>query len=136
MGLGLVVRAPLDLGVRYAKSQQKHAEAEAASEKHQEAIAGIAYEIQQAHDSLKEALAREKIQRKGEKAGRAWVNSMSQNFDLGLASTRDLSDALVAYFKARIQRLQAIHDVYITAARLQRASGVTIALSPKDEDDW
>ena len=50
----------------------------------------------------------------------AWPHS-SQNFALGLAEARDLSDALQAFFQMRARYLQSVFDLNIAAWTLARA---------------
>ena len=49
---------------------------------------------------------------------------MAQNFAVGLAETRDFSDALVAFFGMRTRYLQAVYDLDIALSSLARATGV------------
>ena len=59
---------------------------------------------------------------KGEKAGKAWISAVSQNFAVGLAEARDLSDALVAFFGMRTRYLQAVFDLHIARSALAAAA--------------
>ena len=60
---------------------------------------------------------------KGQKAGKAWISAVAQNFAVGLAEARDLSDALVAFFGMRTRYLQAVFDLYVARSALTRATG-------------
>ena len=62
---------------------------------------------------------------KGEKAGKAWISAVAQNFAVGLAEARDLSDALVAFFGMRTRYLQAVFDLHVARSALTRAIGST-----------
>ena len=42
------------------------------------------------------------------KAGKAWISAVAQNFAVGLAEARDLTDALIAFFSMRTRYLQAV----------------------------
>ncbi len=128
-GLAAAVRMPLDLGVKNARAVRLNAEAEEAFQRHREARGGITFEVQRAHADMIEAQQRMKVLKGGEKAGRTWMTSISQKFALGLAETKDLSDALVAYFQFRVRYLQAVYDFNIAAAALGRAIGGDVANS-------
>ena len=52
------------------------------------------------------------------------ISAVAQNFALGLAETRDFSDALVAFFGMRTRYLQAVDDRDIAMSSLARATGV------------
>jgi outer membrane protein len=122
-GLAAGFRMPLDLGIKNARAAKLHAEAEEAEQKRREALSGISFEVEKAHAELKEAEERMKVVQKGEKAGRQWIAAIAQNLAVGLAEARDFSDALMAFFQARIRYAQSIYDYNIAAAALTRATG-------------
>ena len=62
---------------------------------------------------------------KGQRAGKAWISAVPQNFAVGLAEARDLSDALVAFFGMRTRYLQALYDLDVALSSLARATGLT-----------
>jgi outer membrane protein TolC len=126
-GVAAAVRMPLDLFVRNARASKVQAEAQETSYRQREAVAGVGFEVRKAHAELSEALDRAKVAQEGEKAGRRWITAIAQNFSVGLAETKDVTDALGAYFLARIRYLQALHDTNIAAAALSRATGTEIA---------
>ena len=72
-----------------------------------EALGGIGFEVEKAYTEMKEADQRLKTVQKGEKAARQWIAAVMQNIAVGLAETKDFSDALLAFFQARIRCLQA-----------------------------
>ncbi len=122
-GLGAALRVPLDLGVKNARAARVSAEAEETSLRRREALGGIRFEVDRAFDELSEALERRALMAKGEKTGRRWITSTMQNFEVGLAETKDFSDALLTFFQSRIKYLQAMMDVNVSAAVLSRATG-------------
>lgn len=131
-GIGAGFRMPLDLFVKNARAVKLRAEAEEAEQKRREALSGISFEIERANTELKEAEERMKVVRKGEKAGRQWIAAIAQNLAVGLAETRDFSDALLAFFQARVRYAQSIYDYNIAAAALTRATGLDVA-APVDK---
>ena len=72
---------------------------------------------------MTEAAARVEVVHKGEKAGKAWITAVSQNFAIGIAETRDFSDALTNFFAMRARYLQAVFDLNVAVASLERATG-------------
>jgi outer membrane protein len=126
-GVAAGLRMPLDLGVRNAHAAKFRAEAEEAEQKRREALAGISFEVEKAHTELKEAEERMQVVQKGEKAGKQWIAAIAQNLAVGLAEAKDFSDALLAFFQARIRYLQSIHDYNVAVASLSRATGIDVA---------
>ncbi len=122
-GLAAGLRVPLDLGVKNARAVRLRAEAEETYHRRREALGGIAFEVERAYQDLVEAQQRLKVMRDGEKAGKAWVNTVAQNFSAGLAEAKDFADALSTYFQFRIRALQAVFDTNMSAATLSRAVG-------------
>jgi outer membrane protein len=127
-GLAAGFRMPLDLFVKNARAAKLRAEADEAEQKRSEALNGIAFEIEKANAELKEAEERIKVVRKGEKAGRQWIAAVAQNLAVGLAETKDFSDALMAFFQARVRYAQSVYDYNIAAATLTRATGTDVAM--------
>ncbi len=119
-------RWPLDLGVRNAHAVRLRAEAEEAEQTRREAMTGITFDVEKATTELKEAESRMSTTKVGEKAGRQWVAAVAQNLAVGLAEARDFSDALLAFFQARIRLMQSIYDFNIAAAQLSRATGIDV----------
>lgn len=129
-GLVAALRVPLDFGPKLARADRMRAEADESALRQEEAWQGIRFEVEKAFAELSEAQTRLEEVRKGEKAGKAWVAAVSQNFGVGLAEAKDLSDALLQYFKMRGFSLQATFDVNVAAATLARVSGTPIGAPP------
>jgi outer membrane protein len=129
MGAGLAAgfRMPLDLGQKNAHAAKLRAEAEEAEQKRREALGGISFEVEKAHTELKEAEERMKVVQKGEKAGRQWIAAVAQNIAVGISEAKDFSDALMAFFQARIRYLQSMYDYNVAAAALTRATGIDVS---------
>jgi outer membrane protein TolC len=123
------LRLPLDLGVRNARAAQLRADAEETVLRRREALGGIAFEIERAHASVREATKRLAAVRIGERKARAWITAVAHNFATGLAEAKDFADALVASFQFRIRALQAIFDLNMAAAALSRATGSEVAVA-------
>jgi outer membrane protein TolC len=124
-GVAAALRMQLDLGPKLARADRTRAEASEIEYRRTEALGGIALEVRKAHGELTEAIARTEAVRKGEKAGKAWISAVVQNFTVGLAEARDLSDALVAFFGMRARYLQSVFDLNIAASALARATGAS-----------
>jgi outer membrane protein len=122
-GLAAGLRIPLDLGPKIARSRRLAAEAEQTGYQQSAAMGGIMLEVRKAFGEVSEARQRVATMEKGQKAGKAWISAVAQNFAVGLAETRDFSDALIAFFGMRTRYLQAVYDLDIALSSLARATG-------------
>ncbi|HVZ71686.1 MAG TPA: TolC family protein [Polyangia bacterium] len=124
-GVAAAVRMQLDLGPKLARADRMAAEAAEIGYRRTEALGGIALEVRKAYGEVTEAGERVKAVQKGEKAAKSWISAVAQNFTVGLAEARDLTDALLAYFNMRYRYLQAVFDYNVAVAALTRATGAT-----------
>jgi outer membrane protein TolC len=126
VGVAAALRMPLDLFVKNAHAHRLRAEATEADLRRSEALGGINFEVEKAYSEMNEADQRLKTVQKGEKAARQWIAAIMQNISVGLAEAKDFSDALLAFFQARIRNLQGQYDYNIAVASLTRVSGVDV----------
>jgi outer membrane protein TolC len=122
-GLAAALRMQLDLGPKIARARKTEAEAREITHRRSEALGGILLEVRKTYAEASEAASRVAAMDKGQKAGKAWISAVAQNFAVGLAEARDLSDALVAFFGMRTRYLQAVFDLYVARSALTRATG-------------
>jgi outer membrane protein TolC len=122
-GVAAALRMQLDLGPRIARAAHAGAEADEIGYRRAEALGGIQLEVRKAYGEMSEAAERVKAVGKGEKAAKAWISAVAQNFAVGLAESRDLTDALLSYFNMHFRYLQAIYDYNIAVAAMMRATG-------------
>jgi outer membrane protein TolC len=125
-GIAAALRMPLDLGPKLARANRLRLEAEEVDLRRADAMGGISLEVRKAYGEMTEAQERVEAVRKGEKAGKAWVTAVAQNFAIGLAEARDFSDALLAFFTMRARFLQSVFDENVAVAALSRATGTQI----------
>ena len=124
-GIAAALRMQLDLGPKIARARKSAAEALEIDYRRSEAMGGILLEVRKAYAEMTEASARVAATAKGEKAGKSWISAVAQNFAVGLAEARDLTDALVAFFGMRSRYLQSVFDLYVARSALTRATGST-----------
>ena len=124
-GVAAALRLQLDLGPKLARAARTRAEANEIEFRRSEALGGIVLDVRKAYGELGEATARTEAVHKGERAGKAWISAVAQNFAVGLAETRDLTDALLAFFPMRARYLQSVFDQNVAAAALTRATGAS-----------
>src|SRR5690606_19946187 len=92
-------------------------------ERSEEAGRGIAIEVTEAYRAVEAAQRQVGTWERGHRETRAWFIAAAQGRDVGTVETRDLVDAVRAYFTARYSHLQAIHDLNVALANLERTSG-------------
>jgi outer membrane protein TolC len=124
-GIAAALRMQLDIGPKLARAARSNAEAAEIGYRRSEALGGIALEVRKAYGEMNEASERIKAVQKGERAAKSWISAVAQNFALGLAEARDLTDALVAFFNMRYRYLQAVFDYNVAVAALTRATGAS-----------
>ncbi|MCG5052397.1 MAG: TolC family protein [Myxococcales bacterium] len=127
VGAGAALRVPLDFGQRDAQAKQARSSAQEAAFRRREALGGIAFEVSRAYLEMTEAKSRIEALARGEKLARRWMTSIVQKMDLGLAETREVTDALRSYFTMRVRYLQSVHDFNVAVAALARATGSQVA---------
>ena len=123
VGVAAALRMQLDLGPKIMRARKVEAEAQEITHRRSEALGGILLEVRKTYAEASEAASRVAAMEKGEKAGKAWISAVAQNFAVGLAEARDLSDALVAFFGMRTRYLQAVFDLHVARSALTRATG-------------
>ncbi len=125
IGVAAGLRMQLDLGPKIARASRVRAEAIESEYRRSEALGGILFEVRKAYDELTEARNRTEAVHKGERAGKSWISAVSQSFAVGLAESRDFSDALNAFFQMRARYLQAVFDLNVAASTLARVTGTS-----------
>ncbi len=126
VGVAAGLRVPLDLFAKNASAHKLRAEAQEAEFRRSEALSGINFEVEKAFAEMKEADLRLKALQKGEKAVRQWIAAIMQNMSVGLAETKDFSDALLAFFQSRARVLQGQYDYNVAVASMTRVSGTDV----------
>jgi outer membrane protein TolC len=125
-GLGVGIRMNLDFGPKAARYQKALADLRQYEEKRREALGGGALEIERAYNDLVEARRRLAAAETAEKRARGWLQGVNQAIDVGTAESRDMIDALRAYFDQHLMVLRSLNDVNVQAALLRRLSGLEV----------
>jgi len=132
-GFGLTVNWNFNLVQQYGKYKEAWAQRRKAEDKQKEALAGIDLEIEKQLIEFDDAQQRLKVTHKSQKTAKSWLVAVSQNIGLGLAEVNELTDALVAYYSARLRYLKAVFDINVGWSELEKAVGAaTRKLPPKD----
>jgi outer membrane protein TolC len=126
LGAGLVARWSLDIVGTVFRDQRVSSLYLETEERAAEARRGIALDVATAYFEVQEAAQREEAWRAGHRDARAWFVASASAYQVGALDSRDLVDAVRAYFNARFSHVNAIRDYDIAVARLERATGEPI----------
>jgi outer membrane protein TolC len=129
-GGGLFVRAGLELHLLLPRLDRARAELSAGR-----ALVQAFYDLQgmdllSVWESIEEAHRKVELGVDGERAARAWLERAASGFKGGLAEAREFNDALVSYLDAHGRYQQAIYDLDVAIAWLERLSGGPPAAAP------
>src|SRR5690606_29043901 len=123
---GLVLRWSLDLWGNAYRVDREGALLDDVRERSREATRGIELEVTEAYEAVRAAQQQVEAWGRGRRETRAWFIAAAQGREVGTVEPRDLVDAVRAYFTARYSHLQAIHDLNVAIANLERTSGRTL----------
>jgi outer membrane protein, multidrug efflux system len=104
--------------VRQARAVEKHARAQSDL-----ARDGVAADADRVWAEAVDARDRLAASQRGEREARAWLVSTLQAMEAGLVETKDLADALVAWFGMRARVIQATFEWNVGVLALKRAIG-------------
>jgi outer membrane protein TolC len=127
IGAGIALRWSLDFWGQAYRVDRESALLDDLQSRLEEARRAVELEVTDAYEAVVEARARERTFDRGRRETRAWFLSAAQAIELGTAKTGDLVDAVRAYFTARYNHLQAIHDFNTALAHLERVSARRVA---------
>jgi outer membrane protein TolC len=121
---GLVLRQPLDFGLRAARYLQAKHDERAAVARSDAATITYSTEVARAYADYEEARGRVRETARGEKLSRGWYNSVDQNVSTGLFTDgREMVEAVQNYFTFRLRNFQALFDANIALGWLRRTTG-------------
>jgi outer membrane protein TolC len=123
LSAGLVMRWSLDLWGNAYRVDRESALLSDLRERSEEASGGIELEVTEAYEAVQAARRQVEAWGRGRRETRAWFIAAAQGREVGAVETRDLVDAVRAYFTARYSHLQAVHDLNTAFANLERTSG-------------
>jgi outer membrane protein TolC len=122
-GGGLAMRLTWDYGIKAARLDRARAELLETQALRRAALGGIDLEVERAHAEIDEAFKRIDAVHEGERVANQWLKAVSEKHSMGLAETKELGDAVGAFFQMRLRLLQALYDARIAQANLIKATG-------------
>ena len=84
---------------------------------------GITLQIRQSYENVLQKETATDIHKTSLKAGKSWLLAQTMNYSIGLASTKDIINAISGYAKTQIQYYQALYEFNAAVARLDHLVG-------------
>ena len=84
---------------------------------------GITLQVRQAYETVLQKETATDINRISLKAGKSWLLAQTMNYSIGLASTKDVINAISGYAKTQIQYYQALYEFNAAVAELDHLVG-------------
>lgn len=122
-GGALGLRFSLDIPQKIARVRQADAELRKLGAQRARAIEGIKLEVRKAFLEWVQAREQAAIITRGRKSAQGWLFQATINFSTGLMKLRDLTDALGAWFKFRLEELRSVFSLNVAIAELSRVVG-------------
>jgi len=126
-GVGLGLKWSINFGITTAKVNRSKAEVLKLKKTKEFAETGIPLQVEQSYRELIEARKNIDALDVAQKAARKWMIGASSNYDLGIGTSKDLADAVVAYGTIRMDYLTSIYNFNMGYANLTQASGVSVS---------
>jgi outer membrane protein TolC len=122
-GAVLGIRLTLDYAQKVARVRQAEAELRKLEAQRERATEGIRLEVRNAYLEWVQAKRQMEIIRKGRKSAQGWLIQSTINFSTGLIKVKDLTDALAAWFKFRLEELRSVYNYNVAVANLATVTG-------------
>lgn len=126
LGGALIARWNLDFAGIRLRDVRAHEDLFELRDRSMEANRAVDLDVATIVEELRDARRREESWGRGHRETRAWFVSAAQAYEVGTNESRDLVDALRAYFLARYNHMQAILDANIATAKLERSVGAPL----------
>jgi outer membrane protein len=125
VGLTPVVGMKWDsvFGVANARVDQAQAELEAINHKRAFAVAGIPYEVAEAHANARANFDGQRELAEGAAAARRWMVASLADFSAGLETADKVADAIKNYVLTQTEYLRTVNDYNMNVAQLARLTG-------------
>lgn len=118
------MRLNIDFGITNGKIREAQLEYEKLLEKKKFAEVGIPLEITKAYLEYLEATKNAKDLEDAFQNAKKWLVAVDANLDMGIAETKDIADAVLAYATTRVNHLRALYNQKMALANLLKASGL------------
>ena len=109
--------------VQAAQYRRATLEQEQFAETRSYARLGITLQVRQAYETVLQKETATDINSVSLKAGKSWLLAQTMNYSIGLASTKDVINAISGYAKTQIQYYQALYEFNAAIAELDHLVG-------------
>jgi outer membrane protein TolC len=122
-GAALGLRWQLDVWMTQAKVAERHAELSKVEVQKQNALSGIALDIQRRYLEVQETQQKMEAAQDARRAVRALLATTLANFELGIGEGKEVFENLGLYTRIVSEYYTSVRDYNIAAARLTQATG-------------
>lgn len=129
LGAVLGAKWSLDFWGTHFRVERAEAELDQTKAQRDAASMGIAIEVANVVETVRDSQRQEAAWATGERDSRAWFLAAVQAYQLGTNESRDLVDAIKAYFNARGRHLESLRALNTAIADLERSLGQAILAS-------
>jgi outer membrane protein TolC len=123
LGIGIGVRAELDVFQKLAHADMAEAEARTAMARLDAVRQLVELDVQKAHQELSGSYTRLRDLEKAMTAGRGWLTSSVLAYDIGTGNARELVDSFIARATSEAEYFKTCFDIHVGSADLARAVG-------------
>jgi len=124
------LRYNFDIGVDIYRLKQAKAELAALTTDQRAALDGIMLEVEKSYHHVTAARDSLDSMQKSRTLVKGWISAVMQNHAIGLASAKDVKDALKEYFKVMASLHKLTHDYNVGIAELDRVTGAPVDETP------
>jgi outer membrane protein TolC len=130
-GIGLGMKYTFDIGLDIYKLKQAKAELAALTTDQRSALDGIMLEVEKSYHHVTALRDSLDALTESRKLVKGWISSVLQSQAIGMASAKDVKDALKEYFKVMASLHRATHDYNVGMAELDRVTGAPFVEKPR-----
>jgi len=125
-GGGLGIQMDFEIGKKIGELREAEADLARLRAEARDAEAAVRLEVQKLAREMQDAKQMVAAQQTAVEAARGWVIAKTDLYDNDLCDLNDVMTALVQFFQARMDSLQAIYDYNAAVAALERAVGMDL----------
>jgi outer membrane protein TolC len=120
---GISLHYKLDVGLDIYRHKAAKAELAALAIDEKAALEGVMLEVENVYHHLEAMRSSLELMQRSRRLVKGWISATMQNHAVGLASTKEVKDALKEYFKVMASLHKSTNDYNVGIAELKRVTG-------------
>lgn len=125
-GAAVGVRYTIDIPQKVARWRQALAEAAYTEQIARIAASRAALDVEKAYREAVDMKHLLSVFRRAQRAARSWLMAKSDLYDAGFGELKEVTDALVEFYKRKLGYLQGIYEFNMAVARLSQTTGADL----------